>query len=217
VTDSPPSDATFDRHRAASSVTRRTGGRRPRTVACVTALPPPPDRDGPDVGRFEQGTPGSRWALGRYLVGRAIGEYVSRGLMVFALIVVGLAVLVWWLGPRWLAVLIGLFALCVLLFRWALTALLRRATGVGAFGPMEDRLRRLVADTRGDVRAELRRVGVPSRTWTLPLLAWRLFRRRRRAETMRRLRQFDVERVVPKARLDELHLIVRQVRPRDMA
>lgn len=186
----------------------------------MTALPPPPDRDDPgdpDVGRFEQGTPGSRWALGRYLVGRAIGEYVSRGLLVFALLVVGLGALVWWLGPRWLAILIGLFAVCVLLFRWALTALLRRATGVGAFGPLEGRMRRLVADTRGDVRVELRRVGVPSRTWTLPLLAWRLFRRRHRDETMRRLRQFDVERVVPRARLDELHLIVQQVRPRDMA
>ena len=183
----------------------------------MTALPPPPDRDGPDVGSFEQGTPGSRWALGRYLVGRAIGEYVSRGLLVFALLVVGLAALVWWLGPHWLAVLIGVFAVCVLLFRWARGAVLRRATSAGYFGPMESRLRQLVADTRGDVRAELRRIGVPSRTWTLPLLAWRLIRRRRRAETMRRLRQFDVERVVPSARLDELHLIVQQARPPGMA
>ena len=176
----------------------------------VTVLPPPPDRDGPEVGGFEQGTPGSRWALGRYLVGRAIGEYVSRGLLVFALIIVGLAALVWWVGPHWLAILIGVFALCVLLFRWPLGALLRRATGAGYFGPLEDRMRRLVADTRGDVRGELRRIGVPSRTWTLPLLGWRLIRRRHRAETMRRLRQFDVERVVPSSRLDELHLIVQQ-------
>jgi hypothetical protein len=181
------------------------------TVTCVTQLPP--DRNRPDVGHFEQGTPASRWALGRYLVGRAVGEYLSRGLLAFALMVIALAVLVWWVGPRWLAVLAGVFALCVLVLRWTLGAILRRATGAAYFAPMQDRLRRLVADTRGDVRAELRRIGVPSRTWTLPLLAWRLARRRRRAETLRRLRRFEVERVVPAARLDELHMIVQRVRP----
>ena len=187
----------------------------------VTALPPP-DRDGPsiggpEVGGFEQGTPGSRWALGRYLVGRAIGEYISRALLVFALLVVALTVLVWWVGPTWLAILIGIFALTVLLLRWVLGAVLRQATGAGHFGPLEDRMRRLVADTRGDVRAELRRIGLPSRTWTLPLLAWRLARRKRRAETLVRLRRFEVERVVPSARLDELHLIVAQLRAPGMA
>lgn len=195
----------------------------------VTQLPPPARGDQPDgefgrgfdgafdgefdVGRFEQGTPGSRWVLGRYLVGRVIGEYISRALLVFALIVIGLAALVWWLGPTWLAVLIGIFALCVVVFRWALGAILRRATGAGYFGPMEGQMRRLVAATRGDVRVELRRIGVPSRSWTVPLLAWRLVRSRRREETLRRLRQFDVERVVPGSRLDELHLIVQQLRP----
>jgi hypothetical protein len=174
---------------------------------------PPPQRDHPDVGAFEQGTPGSRWALGRYLVGRAIGEYVSRALTLFALIAVGLTALVWWLGPHWLAVLIGVFALTVLLLRSLLGAVLRRVTGVGYFGPAEDRMRRMVAETRGDVRSELRRIGVPSRTWTLPLLVWRLARRARRAETLRRLRSFDAERVVSRSRLDELHMIVRQLHP----
>jgi hypothetical protein len=160
----------------------------------VTQLPPPPDRpdDAFDVGHFEQGTPGSRWALGRYLVGRAIGEYISRALWVFALLVIAVGALVWWLGPNWLAVLIWVLALGVLLLRW------------------EHRMRRLVADTRGDVWVELRRLGVPSRAWTLPLLALRLARPSWRAETLRRLRGFDVERVVPAARLDELHLMVQQ-------
>jgi hypothetical protein len=174
---------------------------------------PPPERDHPDVGAFEQGTPGSRWALGRYLVGRAIGEFVSRALTVFAVVVVALAALVWWIGPHWLAVLIGVFAVTVLLLRSLLGAVLRRVTGAGYFGSAEDRMRRLVAETRGDIRTELRRIGVPSRTWTLPLLVWRLARRRRRAETLRRLRGFDAERVVSSSRLDELHMIVRQLRP----
>jgi hypothetical protein len=177
----------------------------------MTALPAP---DRPDVGTFEQGTPDSRWALGRYLVGRAIGEYVGRGLTLVTLVVVGLAALAWWLGPTWLGVLVAIVAAWVVLFRWGLGAVLRRATAAGYFGPMEERMRRLVADTRGAVRAELRRIGVPSRTWTLPLLAWRLARRRHRAETLRRLGHFDVERVVSGSRLDELHLIVRRLRPR---
>jgi hypothetical protein len=49
--------------------------------------------------------------------------------------------------------------------------------------------------------------------WTLPLLVWRLTRRTRRAETLRRLRGFDAERVVSRSRLDEVHMIVRQLRP----
>ncbi len=101
----------------------------------------PPDPDEPEIGDFEQGTPGSRWALGRYLVGRAIGEYVSRGVLAFALFVVAIAALVYWIGPTWLAVLIGVFALCVLLMRWLLGALLRRLTAVDIFGPHEARMR----------------------------------------------------------------------------
>src|SRR5262249_934575 len=61
VTDLAPSDAPIDRH---SATNPSLGGRAATTVGGVTALPPP---DGPDVGSFEQGTPGSRWALGRYL------------------------------------------------------------------------------------------------------------------------------------------------------
>lgn len=173
-----------------------------------------PAPDHPDVGPFEQGTPGSRWALGRYLVGRAIGENVRRGLTLVTLFVVGLAALAWWLGPTWLAALIAIVAACVLLFRWALGGLLRQATGAGHFGPMEDRMRRLVADTRGAVRVELRRIGVPSRAWTLPLLAWRLVRRKHRPETLRRLGRFDVERVVSGSQVDELQMIVRRLSPR---
>jgi hypothetical protein len=61
------------------------------------------------------------------------------------------------------------------------------------------------------VRTELRRIGLPSRRLTMPLLALRLLGRRR-SETLRRLGTFDVERVVPESRLDELHLIVYNLR-----
>jgi hypothetical protein len=165
--------------------------------------------DAGDVGSFEQGTAGSRWALARYLVGRAIGESLSRSLLVVAVVVLVVAGLIEWAGSTFWAVVIVVLALGVLTLRAALGAVLRRLTAAALYGPVEDRLRAIVKDTRRDVLAELRRTGLPGRTWTLPLLALRLLRRRRRAETLTRLRAFRVDNVVPSARVDELHLLLR--------
>lgn len=162
-----------------------------------------------DVGTFDQGSPLSRWALARYLVGRAIGESVGRSLLVVALIVFGLAAACeWGLHSTFLAVVLSILAVIVLLLRAALRAVLRRLTAAEQYGPIEARLRRLVADTRGDVLRELRRVGLPSHAATLPLLAFRLTGKRRPA-TLTRLRSFDVARAVPRSRLDELHMLLR--------
>jgi hypothetical protein len=79
-------------------------------------------------------------------------------------------------------------------------------TAVGRFGRHEDRMNALVKATRGDVLRELRRLGLPGRSLTLPWLAVRLLGRRRNA-TLLRLRGFDIDRVVPPARVDELHLL----------
>lgn len=174
---------------------------------------PEPGRAGPagdgDVGAFRQGTESSRWALSRYLVGRAIGESVGRSLLIAGLVVLALAGLVQWAGSGFWAVVIAVVALGILLVRAMLRAVLGRITAGRFYGPLEDRLRSLVSDTRGDVLRELRRNGLPGRTWTLPLLALRLLRPSRRAETLQRLRGFELDRVVPPARVDELHLIVR--------
>jgi hypothetical protein len=163
-----------------------------------------------DVGSFEQGTAASRWALARYLVGRAIGESLSRSLLVLALVVLVLAGLLEWAGSTFWAVVIAVLALAVLAMRGVLGAVLRRLTATEVYGPVEQRLRALVKDTRRDVLAELRRTGLPGRTWTLPLLALRLLRRRRRPDTLERLRSFRVDNVVPAARVDELHLMLRR-------
>ena len=163
-----------------------------------------------DVGEFGQGSPLSQWALARYLVGRAIGESVGISLMLVALVVLGLAVLVWVAGSVFWAVLVGVVALAVLAMRALLLAVLRRLTAAGQFRPVEQRMRRLVRDTRADVLRELRRIGLPGRTFTLPLLGWRLVGRRR-GETFTRLRGFDIDRAVPRARLDELHLLLRSL------
>lgn len=164
-------------------------------------------RDPSDVGEFRQGTAGSRYILARYLVGRAIGEQAATALLVVGLIVLAVAVGVYFVAPTWLAVVIAVIGLGVLLVRVLMGAVVRRMAGVGQFGAMEGRMRALVAETRGDVRRELRRLGLPSRTATMPLLAVRLLGHRR-GEVMRTLRGFDVDRVVPARRVDDLHMVV---------
>lgn len=176
------------------------------------ALPDQPfEADAGDVGAFEQGSPLSRWALARYLVGRAIGESVGRTLLLVAMCLLGVAAACQWaLHATFLAIVVAVLALTVLLLRTALRAILRRLT-TGA-RPVDARLRELVAATRGDVLRELRRIGLPSHTATLPLLAFRLIGRRR-APTLARIRQFDLDRAVPRARLDELHMLLRDGTP----
>jgi hypothetical protein len=177
------------------------------------ALPEQPADDGEwlsadEVGEFRQGSPLSRWALARYLVGRAIGESVGSTLLIVAVVLLALAAVGQWvLHSTLLAVLIAIVAVGVLLIRAVLRAVLRRLTEADRYGPLEARLRELVSDTRGDVLRELRRVGLPSHTITLPLLALRLIGKRRKT-TLTKLREFDIARAVPKSRLDELHMLL---------
>jgi hypothetical protein len=177
-------------------------------------VPPPPGEAGesePDVGEFRQGSPFTQWALARYLVGRSVTESVGVALLIVALALVGLAALGQWLiDSTVLAVLLVIIALFVLVLRWLLLTVVRRLTAFPQYAPVERRMNALVADTRGDVLRELRRIGLPGRVWTLPLLPLRFLGRSRRRETMARLRRFEITRVVPKARLDETFLLLRQ-------
>ena len=164
----------------------------------------------PEVGSFRQGTQLSQWALARYLVGRAIARSIGDTLLLIGLVVLAVALVVGWLtGSAGWGVFIGVLGLGVLAVRAVLLWLLRALTAFRSYRPLEHRMRALVGDTRADVLRELRRVGLPGRTWTLPLLALRLLRRKHRETTLARLREFDVARAVPPARLDELHLLLR--------
>jgi hypothetical protein len=178
----------------------------------ATPPPGPGPHVGPDVGEFRQGSPWSQWALSRYLVGRAITESVGSALTVVTVVLIGLAVVGGWLlGSVVLAVLLAIIAVFVLLLRWLLVAAVRRLTAFGQFQPVvEQRMNALVRDTRGDVLRELRRIGLPGRVWTLPLLPMFFVGPSRRARTVERLRAFDISRVVPKSRLDETFLLLRQ-------
>jgi hypothetical protein len=163
-----------------------------------------------DVGAFRQGSALSRWALARYLVGRALGESISRALLILAALILGLAAVIGWgLGSTFWAVVVSLVALAVLAMRAVLRAVLRRLTAVEQADALAARLRALVSDTRADVLRELRRIGLPGRTWTLPLLALRFLGRKRRRDAVARRRTFDLDRVAPPGRVDELHLVLR--------
>jgi len=169
----------------------------------------------PEVGYGRQGNALTQWALARYLVGRSIGESLGASLLLFAVVLAGVAAGLWWgLDSHGWAVLVAIIAVIVLFLRWVLMALLSRLTATRQYAPIERRLGQLVAQTRGDVLGELRRLGLPGRLWTLPLLAVRLLRRASRAETFARLKGFDLDRVVPASRVDELHMLIKAVGPR---
>jgi hypothetical protein len=158
-----------------------------------------------DVGQFRQGSELSQWVLARYLVGRAVGESLGLAMWLFGLLLLAGAGVLWWQHWDGSAIFLAFLAVLVLLLRSGALALLRRLTAL----PVDRRrLGPLLADTRSGVLRELRRLGLPGRTWTLPLLALRLLRPRRRRETLLRLRGFDLDRAVPRSRLDELHLLL---------
>jgi hypothetical protein len=175
----------------------------------------PPGPQGPepenlDVGEFRQGSPLSQWALARYLVGRAITESMGWSLLVVGVVLLVLSALVWLgLHSALLGVLVLIVALGVLLLRALLLGVVRRLTGFRQYAPIEERMKSLVDDTRSDVLRELRRIGLPGRMWTLPLLAIRFLGRNRRRDTLERLKQFEISRAVPRSRLDEMHLLIR--------
>ncbi len=160
----------------------------------------------PEVG-FGGSDPLTAGLLARYLVGRVVAARVSISLLLTALVLLAGAVALWVWGPHWVAILVGLVALAVLAFRAIVVAILRRIMGVGQLGPAEDKVRALVADTQGDMRRELRRIGLPATVFGMPLLLIRLLGRRR-AATFARLKQFDINRVVPRSRQDEFNFVV---------
>ena len=147
-------------------------------------------------------------ALRRYLLTRAIGASVVRTVHWFGIAVLVLAVAVWSLGVPWLAVLIGLFAVVVLLVRTMLSGIQRRISGIAEMGVDGAQVERMVGQTRKGLRAELRRVGLPSAPWGPLLVGIRLIRPERRADTVAKLARFDLSQVVPSRTLDELLLLL---------
>jgi hypothetical protein len=147
-------------------------------------------------------------ALRRYLLTRALGRSVINTVQWSGVAILLIAVLCWLAGLKLLAVLVGLVAVLVLVVRAALSGLERRLSGARRLGPLEPQVAALVARTNRGLRRELRRVGLPSLPWAPLLIALRIIRPLRRAETLRALSRVDLAGVVPASRLDELQLLL---------
>jgi hypothetical protein len=137
----------------------------------------------------------------RYLLGRlAVDQFRRVTRWIWLVPVLGAVLLL--VRPRW----IGLAVIClgVLLFaaRMVLVALLRRLSLARRFRPVEEELCSAVEAGKASLRVELRSVGLPNRSWRLALFAARLARGSARADLRSRLRQVDVDRVLPRAQLE---------------
>lgn len=166
-----------------------------------------------EVGDFRPGSEASRWALARYLVARTVGDGAVRAVLLVAVLCAALTVVLAVVhAPVALTVLVGLVTLGWVVGWRIARALWRRLTRGPALEPVRDDLERLVGDTRPDVRRELRRVGLPAHPFAAFAFAVRLGGRRR-ADTVARMRRFDVDRVVPAERVDRLSMLLERVSP----
>jgi hypothetical protein len=138
----------------------------------------------------------------RYLLGRLAVDHVrglTRWIWLGVLLGAALAVLV---DPVWVGVAVMAVSALVIGGRLVAVRSLTRLSLAPRFRPAEDGLRSAVEAGKASLRVELRRVGLPTRSWRLPVFALRLARGQTRAQSRSRLRQVDVDRVLPRAQLD---------------
>lgn len=148
-------------------------------------------------------------SLRSYLLIRALGRSVINTVQWSGIVILALAAVFWLSGLKVLGILVGLLAVAVLLVRFGLGAVAQRFSRSPA-GPQLDRL---VARTGRGLRKELRRVGLPGTPGAPLLIALRLIRRHRRAQTLQALGRIELANIVPSSQVDELHLLL-QAPPR---
>ena len=137
----------------------------------------------------------------RYLLGRLAVDHFHRVTRwVWLVPVVGLALLL--VHPRWIGLAVVGVGLLLILARRVMVAVVRRVSLARRFRPVEDELCSAVEAGKANLRVELRSAGLPSRPWGLALFATRLARGSARADLRSRLRQVDVDRVLPRAQLE---------------
>lgn len=165
---------------------------------------------GPEVGEFRQGGTLADARLRQYLVLRVLGHSVERTLLGVAIAIIVGAALLWASHHQIIGVLVGLVGFGWLVVARLVSAILRRLSGAHRLGPDEARVNELVKQTRKGLRSELRRVGLPSGPWGEFRVGVRLVRPIARITTLRKLAGVKLESVIPRNRLDELHLLLRQ-------
>ena len=136
----------------------------------------------------------------RYVLGRLAVDQVRRLTRGAALLpLVGLGLLA--VQPRWIGAVLFVLGVAIMVMRRVTIRKLERLSLADRFRPVEDELRGAVEAGKASLRVELRRVALPSRSWQVPLFAMRLARGKVRAQAKAKLREVDVDRVLPRAQL----------------
>lgn len=137
----------------------------------------------------------------RYLVGLLAVDHVrSLTRWTFAVPVVGLVLLL--VKPRWIGLAVFVLGLLLIAGRLVAVKLIERRTLPRRYRPVEDDLRAAVEAGKANLRGELRRVGMPSSALALSRSAVRSGSSDSRSDDRSRLRDIEIDRVLPRAQLD---------------
>ena len=137
----------------------------------------------------------------RYLVGLlAIDHVRALGRWAFPLPVIGLLLLL--VRPRWIGLAVIVLGILLIVARVVAVRLISHRTLPRRYRPVEDELRAAVEAGKANLRGELRRVGMPNSAMALPRSAVRLGSSDSRRTARTRLRDIEIDRVLPRAQLD---------------
>ena len=137
----------------------------------------------------------------RYLLGvLAIDHVRSLSRWAFALPLVGLVLLV--VRPRWIGLAVIVLGVLLIVGRIVAVRMISRRTLPRRYRPVEDELRAAVEAGKANLRGELRRVGMPTSALALTRSAVRLGSSDSRRTARSRLRDIEIDRVLPRAQLD---------------
>ncbi len=137
----------------------------------------------------------------RYLLGvLAIDHVRSLSRWAFALPLVGLVLLV--VRPRWIGLAVIVLGVLLIVGRIVAVRMISRRTLPRRYRPVEDELRAAVEAGKANLRGELRRVGMPTSALALTRSVVRLGSSDSRRTARSRLRDIEIDRVLPRAQLD---------------
>ena len=137
----------------------------------------------------------------RYLLGLLAVDHVrSLSRWAFALPVVGLVLLV--VRPRWIGLAVIVLGVLLIVGRIVAVRMISRHTLPRRYRPVEDELRAAVEAGKANLRGELRRVGMPTSALALTRSVVRLGSSDSRRTARSRLRDIEIDRVLPRAQLD---------------
>lgn len=207
----PPPAGTVPGPRAAEPERAAGEGRHQWSAAAAAGPVADPRDDGFDPGdtgtwRVREVVPGGEsgrrtTTILRYLLGCLAVDHIRKlTRWAFAVPVVGALLLV--VQPRWIGATVLVLGVLLVAGRFASVRLVERLSLARRFRPVEQELRDAVEAGKANLRGELRRVGLPSGPWAIPMSVVRLARGNARSAARSRLLEIEIDRVLPRAQLD---------------